>query len=439
LKNKIQEISAEKSDLKLKNSELLAAVELGKLRVEEIQKKKDDEMKMIEAKIKFESKKENDMDRLRDENFYNAYKFRYMNELGLPRPMPSPVSSSSYPDPNFNLNASYNVNATIAANTPDSKSTYRTLDTTNTPFQTPFTPAVNSMMNLPHTGLPHDTSAFSMAHAHIALDTHKEKAATEKTRIETQMQLDKINYENKISVMSGLLKEANENIETLKNMVINHREALKHATSWEEKHSELLDDHGQLKQEHGNSKKEARQSAERIHELEVEQAHLKQVLASYRNKDIDSFDYKEENINLKVRVAKAEERAKDRDQLEAQVVRLKKLNASLAQSMGSGSPSPSLSSNIQSSNDSANSNTTYSMNSTLNEFKKEINRLKGLLDQKTNENLKLNEEILRMKIDLKTSDDTNIVSKHNNDYHALEDEFAKETLKLKLELEKERR
>jgi hypothetical protein len=294
------------------------------------------------------------------------------------------------------------------------------------------------MMNLPHTGLPNDTSAFSMAHVHIALDTHKEKVATEKTRIETQMQLDKINYENKIAVMSGLLKEANENIETLKNMVISQREALKHATSWEDKHSELLDDHGQLKQEHGNSKKEARQSAERIHELEVEQAHLKQVLASYRNKDIDSFDYKEENINLKVRVAKAEERAKDRDHLETQVVRLKKLNASLAQSMGSGMGSPSLSSNIQSSNDSANSNTTYSMNSTLNEFKKEISRLKASLDQKTTENLTLNEEILRIKIDLKTSDDTNIVSRHNNDYHALEDEFAKETLKLKLELEKER-
>jgi hypothetical protein len=64
--------------------------------------------------------------------------------------------------------------------------------------------------------------------------------------------------------------------------------------------------------------------------------------------------------------------------------------------------------------------------------------LKASLDQKTNENLTLNEEILRIKIDLKTSDDTNIVSRHNNDYHALEDEFAKETLKLKLELEKER-
>jgi hypothetical protein len=58
------------------------------------------------------------------------------------------------------------------------------------------------------------------------------------------MSLDKINYENRIAVLetknstlNSLLKEANDNIETLKNMLLHHRDALKHATTWEEKHS----------------------------------------------------------------------------------------------------------------------------------------------------------------------------------------------------------
>jgi len=310
----------ESSDLKLKNSELLAAVELGKLRVEEIQKKKDEEIRIIEEKIKFVHKKEIDMDRLRDESFYNNYKFRYMNEMARPLPgsLPSSSSSSMSPaDPNFHLNASYNVNPNNNTNTPDPKA-FRMLDTMNTPLQTPFSPAsmmhtgLSSGLPAPYTGhslpgLPTDSSAFSLNHLHVAIDTHKEKLTTEKARLETQMSLDKINYENKISVLetrnntlNRLLKEANENIETLKNMLVHHRDALKHATTWEEKHSELLDDHGNLKVQHGESKKETRQAQEKIHELEVEQAHLKQVLASYRNKDVESFDHKEEIINLKV-------------------------------------------------------------------------------------------------------------------------------------------
>ena len=257
------------------------------------------------------------MDRLRDESFYNNYKFRYMNDMA--RPLPSSLPSSSMSpasDPNFHLNASYNVNHNINSNTPDPKA-YRMLDTMNTPLQTPFSPAamhtgISSGLPVPYNGhslpgLPTDSAAFSLNHIHVAIDSHKEKLTTEKARLETQMSLDKINYENRIAVLetknstlNSLLKEANDNIETLKNMLLHHRDALKHATTWEEKHSELLDDHGNLKIQHGESKKEARHAQERIHELEVEQAHLKQVLASYRNKDVESFDHKEEIINLKV-------------------------------------------------------------------------------------------------------------------------------------------